>query len=608
MKRVIFFFVLIVFSPFVIADNTALRIGPQNFDFFLKGDAPTRPADFKVRTTGYWFALEEDYGHWYSTDKKDSFYHSVRMEGTGITKEGMLLNHQTIKTTKEASGVKKPDFALLTDPTRTKESKMWHPPYRPKRTLAVNLHPGTPCYIPRWSRVYIKYPKPNHPYTGWYIAEDTGGAFGGKCKIDVFMGVGDQYKINSLNPTVSAQDKSQWPEVWVYHPNPEDKIRAWKDNMYTYYLDPAKQKQIQAGTVSATSLGSDSSQTSSLSGVVSRPQHPAFSCPYTIDPSFSVSVPYDFSIYDNVTSKITVLERCLANISCIVGNVSKIEKEMGKYNWILKQGGNVLTKVDKQNIPKWYEWADKSTFVDTSKVTDGDSELVFWERFCEDPDTNAVNSLAEAISECTRSPQTDCICRYEIPVQENYLSKPGFFGLKKTEDASWKYRKLTIKNIGSGVQISSEKPSIKVTVPKAKFLFLDDSIKAEIYSKVTDISSAIDRLLGKKFKQSDTLIYSPSTKGYSLDIYKNTALNFSIYPEGKAPNTRRCELNNKVIKICVVGSNSFIGYDTKKDRYGLLPNSLKFAYLFKNKVEDVKNFVVSDAKLVQNVSLFCGIR
>ncbi|MBW2964605.1 hypothetical protein KY363_04040, partial [Candidatus Woesearchaeota archaeon] len=194
--------------------GASMRMGPNDFEWFIKDAPPQGPPNFTVRTTGYWIALEEDWQGWYTgadytqygpnwchiPQSKRGFYEDIKCEGSGLTNDGQMVAHTTIATTKEAT--KSVDF------NKWRQSKSERPPVRPKRTLAVNLAPGTDCYIPRWSRVYLKFPEPNNPSTGWYIAEDTGGAFTGKCKIDVFMGVGKQGVLGSPNPTVSATDQS----------------------------------------------------------------------------------------------------------------------------------------------------------------------------------------------------------------------------------------------------------------------------------------------------------------------------------------------------------------------------------------------------------------
>jgi 3D (Asp-Asp-Asp) domain-containing protein len=81
---------------------------------------------------------------------------------------------------------------------------------RPMRTIAVNNVPGTRCHIPYGSRVYLDFGEDNE-WTGWFVAEDTGGAFHGKCKIDIYVGVGELAlkKTKSLD-RISRKDVNAW--------------------------------------------------------------------------------------------------------------------------------------------------------------------------------------------------------------------------------------------------------------------------------------------------------------------------------------------------------------------------------------------------------------
>ncbi|MBW2999915.1 M15 family metallopeptidase [Candidatus Woesearchaeota archaeon] len=81
---------------------------------------------------------------------------------------------------------------------------------RPMRTIAVNNVPGTRCHIPYGSKVYLDFGDDNE-WTGWFVAEDTGGAFHGKCKIDIYVGVGELAlkKTKSLD-RISRRDVNAW--------------------------------------------------------------------------------------------------------------------------------------------------------------------------------------------------------------------------------------------------------------------------------------------------------------------------------------------------------------------------------------------------------------
>jgi len=120
--------------------------------------------------------------------------------------------------------------------------------------------------------------------------------------------------------------------------------------------------------------------------------NPYFMVPYSIDPSFSVSINYDFSIYDLIPDYIKRLEPCKDNVECVGKNLLDFETEKPEFKWLASYGGNVIG-------------ADKDF-----------SKQVLWEVFCEDPKQHAVNSIAEAIDSCVGTTDTNCICNYSVPV------------------------------------------------------------------------------------------------------------------------------------------------------------------------------------------------
>ena len=75
------------------------------------------------------------------------------------------------------------------------------------------------------------------------------------------------------------------------------------------------------------------------------PNHPYFEVPYSVNPSFSTTVDYDFSIYDLVPEKIQSLERCKDDLDCVVGNISLIEEQHPEFNWIASYAGNVIKAI-----------------------------------------------------------------------------------------------------------------------------------------------------------------------------------------------------------------------------------------------------------------------
>ena len=577
-RRAFILLVMLMLSlPFV----CAVRIGWTDFDWFIKDAPPDGPSNFKVRTTGYWLALEEDWPVWYTGAPQPGsnactvpisqrgFYEDVKCEGTGFTNAGKLIYYSKIQTTREASE------ANMYTPQDVISKKNIIKAVRPKRTIAVNPDKGTPCYIPSGSRVYIKYPDPTSPFTGWYVAQDTGGAFHGKCAIDIFLGVGKQ---TGPNPTVSKTDESQWPEVWVLPPNPSDDM--WGDNVFTFILNgPSSGTASGQAGAAASNTTAKAIEASSAAGY--KPTHPYFTVPYSVNPSFSVSIDYDFSIYDTAPKLLKKFERCKSDLDCIMTNISLIEQENPSLDWIVSYGGNVISK-DAEN-----GWEDYK-----------------WEAYCEKPDPWALNSLAEAMDTCANSKDKDCFCSYSLPVITPgevdkwsgrklslglflipgvgpLLGLASFAATELSTSTQWTERIFSLSQIATGVKISAKGKSGFQVVPGGNFKEVDSSWRG---------SSS------KEFK------YKIDDVGKNVSIYKDKNSNLSIYPEGKG-STRECEVNSKILKFCIVQNSTFMAYSAADNKLGYQQSVMRFAYVFRSDVTDISNFEVYDARYASNMSL-----
>ncbi|MFH1174050.1 MAG: 3D domain-containing protein [archaeon] len=95
-------------------------------------------------------------------------------------------------------------------------------PFGPETCTAKNYNADSPyrclnCNIPYGSKVYLEFDEPDNPWTGWYVAEDTGGALYCTSHIDVYVGIGKE-----SNP--AFQSGMDWvsgknPKVWVFPKN-----------------------------------------------------------------------------------------------------------------------------------------------------------------------------------------------------------------------------------------------------------------------------------------------------------------------------------------------------------------------------------------------------
>jgi 3D (Asp-Asp-Asp) domain-containing protein len=192
---------------------------------------PKNAQEFDVDVSGYFIPSENDYSRWcgakgcfefsdeigraYNSNGKvlqclfenkgwccipnndKGFYDAVKCNGGGQASDGKnFYSHSSIKSTKSASS-----FApLSTSQGNTPD---------PFITLAVNDQAGTPCHIPYGKWVWLEMDKaPSR--NGWYLADDTGSAFRGKCKVDVYTGAGSSAK--SLAYSLTGKGKVLIPK------------------------------------------------------------------------------------------------------------------------------------------------------------------------------------------------------------------------------------------------------------------------------------------------------------------------------------------------------------------------------------------------------------
>jgi hypothetical protein len=319
-------------------------------------------------------------------------------------------------------------------------------------------------------------------------------------------------------------------------------------------------------------------------------RHPYFTVPYSVEPAFSTELPYDFSIYDEVPRELRKLERCLADMDCVLEEINSIENERPEFNWIASFGGNIITE------------------------NQGEPEEPEWEAHCEETNQHAINSIAEAIDNCARSQDRECVCSYKLPIiiSEDIdrwygravstgiiaasaaitpVTPPlgaagillGITSLTATEMSDidqWEERIITFSKSGRTLRIGMREPeqSEQQTVRRINF---------------TGVSGE-GELRGNSGME---LRYTRENRGESIDIYKDSRNVVMLYPEGEAPSTEQCEINNKMLKFCITQDKTFFAYNEQQKKLGLQNLVLKFAYLLKTEINDVPNFEVKDARM-----------
>ncbi|HII72757.1 TPA: hypothetical protein HA265_08430, partial [Candidatus Woesearchaeota archaeon] len=357
---------------------------------------------------------------------------------------------------------------------------------------------------------------------------------------------------------------SKLPDVWVVPGKITDDL--WLDNIITYIRgEPSLGLQPGQAGIAVAAPG------------VYRPSHPYFNVPYSVDPSFSITIPYDLSIYETVPHYLANIEICKSDLECIMDDIAVIEQDNPDLDWVVKYGGNVITR-DKNDNP----------------------EYPAWEAYCENSDQHAINSIAEAIDNCARSQDKGCVCPYTLPIVTDAeveqwktgeeqsavaellgmmsLAFNDIFGFGEDE------RLITFTKSGSDLRISKQPAG--TTTP-------------QLVSKV--VFGGVTAGLDLRGASAMELKYDPGIEQKTIEIYKDKIGNITIRKKTDADPV--CGLNNKMMKFCIVQDKTFFAYDQQTNRMGLQQVVLKFAYEFKSDVTDVKNFEVYDAKFATNTSL-----
>lgn len=158
-------------------------------------------------------ALGEKKACWWETPCKmpladRGYYEEIKCEGSGAC-ENLIYSAEGIGIRKGEGGTPKTP-ANEHGYTKTGVKPDVH------RTIAVNPNDGSQCFIPYGSLLYIKFNDGN-PLNGWYYAEDTGGGFHERCKIDMYGGVGES-EMGVFRDSNNKQSRKWQPEIWVYPP------------------------------------------------------------------------------------------------------------------------------------------------------------------------------------------------------------------------------------------------------------------------------------------------------------------------------------------------------------------------------------------------------
>lgn len=220
----IYYFALVVVALFSSLSAVTLSddLGPDaiNDDAVwdsLQGETPTFTNI--VSTVYYTVSLDDFDGSWYSgeasyagidvttplgwcviPESRRGFYEDVKCQGSGVAND-KLYYFNSIATTQRDSVVAGEGISGITS-TGTEPIGKW--------TVAVNPVEGTQCHIPYGTLMYIRF-SDNNPWNGVYRAEDTGAAFRGECKIDIYAGIGK----GAVDAAVADGVSNSRPQIYL---------------------------------------------------------------------------------------------------------------------------------------------------------------------------------------------------------------------------------------------------------------------------------------------------------------------------------------------------------------------------------------------------------
>ncbi|MBI4738624.1 hypothetical protein HY772_03545 [Candidatus Woesearchaeota archaeon] len=381
----------------------------------------------------------------------------------------------------------------------------------------------------------------------------------------------------------------KYPDIGIHYAD-----KGWKvfESMCSAAGGTIKENQ-EPVSVASIPKGEEASSTA----VVAKRKHPLFSVPYSINPAFRTSIPFDFNIYDTIALQMKKLNLCGADIACIVANATLFEAEsQGSLDWMVKFAGTVVTK-------------------ETAGPFAGKSELMKWEAFCEKEKQNIVNSLAEGIDACASSPDVDCMCPYTYPVVPgadrvtfgSILRSGLTLGLLprtiNEPDVEWKKRKVVVKP----TQWPAPSTTLMLEEPK------ESAVKSQVIpgvSTTVDMPSLsnVDVLLAAvglaDAPSSDKFVYTPEFESRTAGIYKAGPNQLVLYyDQVDAPSQKECNVFHKFVKFCVKQEATFVAYDISTDSVGNQNVVVKFAYFLAPHIRDVNVMEVYDAKKAQGAVL-----
>ncbi len=368
-------------------------------------------------------------------------YEEIKCQGSGIY-NGLVYRYDTLASTPEDS---------TAYPEYERGRTAWPRPHgrepTVRHTVAINPDASTDCYIEYGTKMYI-YFGDNNPWNGVYVAEDTGSAFKGQCKIDIYAGVGEAAKARAIN------EITKYPKIYLLdeqgNPMPADttapgrysSVTGSTDAFYSYEYKTTglialhmTVTDFASSLLNACSSSTYTEKDSCIDGFVSRAENYGLevelSCKEEDFPDSSIQEVLDGKFEDGTIILVSGI------VSEILGEDYAPEGMPGESRYIyitdLFEDKSILVKLSESakslvenGNSEENSRIEEGVFLEVNAVVRNSSSPKILEVFSEE-NINAgltyykkelLKPFALSLADCASSPQESCYC--DIPVPDGY--------------------------------------------------------------------------------------------------------------------------------------------------------------------------------------------
>ena len=318
---------------------------------------------------------------------------------------------------------------------------------------------------------------------------------------------------------------------------------------------------------------------------------------YSFNPSFSVDIPYDFSIYSKIAESVKEFKKCKADIDCIFEKMNNaedvvLEQKTGLFNfnyqpdWMAKYAGSIMDSGNKEL---------------TGAFGLSSGKFPNWDLYCETIAEDAINSLAEFIDSCKNAPGDNCSCQYDAPDHlveyaddsEIFISsippdKSTTITLSKSIELDKDLFKGEQGFIWDGGDSFSFTASPVIVKDTALYYLPTEDLIDSLATAIGDYVTGQDTDPKPKFMSNFKFTYDKFDSFYL--VKDSGALGF--YKELPDSDIEECEVDEssvKYVKFCVNTPYTFYAYDSEKEILEEKNVVIRFAETFRSTIPKVSS-------------------